>query len=193
MARVLGRALNRSLLLLLILGLCIANGLLIKQNRNLKVAIARMGESNELLKPGQSVKPLAASSLSGERRVVNYSDSIKTVLFVFSPQCGACERALPYWKEIRAACARDQYEVLGISLDNSPSAHAFLASNGLNVEALVNIDAETKEAYKLSLTPLTIVIDNNGKVERNWPGVFSKEAKLEVEKYFGIYVPDDAN
>lgn len=54
----------------------------------------------------------------------------------------------------------------------------------------MDIEAETKEAYKLSLTPLTIVIDNNGKVERIWPGVFSQETKREVERYFSISVVD---
>jgi len=49
------------------------------------------------------------------------------------------------------------------------------------LEAFVDVEAETKEAYKLTLTPLTIVIDNNGKVERIWPGVFSQETKREVE------------
>lgn len=110
---------------------------------------------------------------------------------VFTPQCAACERTVPYWKEIRAACARNQYQIFGVSLDDGPRTNVFLTSNGLSMAAFVDIEAETKEAYKLFLTPLTIVIDNNGRVERIWPGAFSQEAKREVERYFGISAVED--
>lgn len=185
-----GRRLSQGLVLLLIVGLCIANGLLAKQNRDLKATIARMVKQPEFLKPGQQVLPFAANTLSGQRQVVNYADRAKTVLLVFTPQCTACERALPYWREIKAACARSQYQIFGVSLDDGPRTSAFLLSNGLSLEAFVDIEAETKEAYKFFLTPLTIVIDNSGRVERIWPGVFSQETKLEVERYFSISVVD---
>jgi hypothetical protein len=80
-----GRRLRQGLLLLLIVGLCIANGLLIKQNRALKAAIARMSKQPEFLKPGQQVQPFAANTLSGQRQIINYASRAKTVLLVFSP------------------------------------------------------------------------------------------------------------
>lgn len=184
------RRLTQGLFLLLVVGLCIANGLLIKQNRDLKATIAR--SQPQFLKLGQQVPPLAATNLSGQRQVVNYATRTKTVLLVFSPQCPACERAAPYWREIGAASARNQYQIFGISLGDGPKSNSFLTSNGLKVDALVDLDAETREAYKLFVTPLTIVVDNNGKVERIWPGAFSKEAKDDVEKYFDISVVDNA-
>ena len=174
---------------LLIIGLCIINGLLIKQNRALKAFIAR-GQP-EFLKPGQQVTPFTAYNLSGQRKMVNYADCAKTVLLVFTPGCAACERTVPYWKEIRASSVRHQYQILGISLGEGLKSNSFLSSNGLNLEALVDIDAETRAAYKFSLTPLTIVIDNTGKVEKVWPGAFNQQSKQEVEKYFGISVVDD--
>jgi peroxiredoxin len=186
-----GKRLAQGLSLLLIIGLCIANGLLIKQNRELKAAIARMGKPPELLRPGQQVPPLAATTLAGQRRLINYADHAKTVLLAFTTQCSSCERVLPYWREIQAACSRNRYQIFGISLDDAPKSDVFLSSNGLNLEAFAHIDAETREAYRLSLAPLTIVVDNNGKVERIWPGVFSQETKEEVERYFGVQVPDD--
>lgn len=186
-----GRRLSQALLLLLITGLCIANWLLIKQNRTLKAAITHGARQPEFLKQGQQVPPLAAKNLSGQRQVLNYADHAKTVLLVFLTQCEACERSLPYWREIAAACARNQYQIFGISLDNAAKTKAFLTSQGLSLETLVDVDAATSEAYKLTLTPQTIVIDNNGKVERIWPGTFGKETKLEVEKYFGVSAVDD--
>lgn len=117
-----GRRLGQGLSFLLIVGLCVANGLLIKQNRDLKATIVR--KQPELLKPGQQVPPFAANTLSGQRQVVNYADRAKTVLLVFTPQCTACERALPYWREIKAACARTQYQVFGVSLSRKNLARS---------------------------------------------------------------------
>jgi peroxiredoxin len=181
------------IIVLFIAGLCIANWLLIKQNQELKATIAGMGNKPpNLLKPGQQVPPLAARVLSGQRQEVNYADSAMTVLLAFSTQCPSCEQVLPYWREIKAACARNQYQVFGINLDDSSKTRTFLGSSGLDIETFVDIDNETREGYKLSLAPQTIVIDSRGRVERIWPGNFSQETKQEVERYFGISVPGES-
>src|SRR2546423_1856330 len=77
--------LSHGLLLLLIGGLCIVNGLLVRQNRSLKAAIAR--QQPEFLMPGQQVPSFTANTLDGQRRVVNFSDHPKTVFLVFASQC----------------------------------------------------------------------------------------------------------
>ena len=46
--------------------------------------------------------------------------------------------------------------------------------------------AEFRKLYKLNLTPLTIVIDNQGKVEKIWAGAFNENSKADMETYFGI-------
>lgn len=178
------QTLSRGLLLLFIVGLCVANVLLIKQNRNLKAAIA--GNQPEFLKPGEHLGSFTAINLSGERRMVNYAASPKTVLLVFRPECPACERTLPYWKKIKAACDREGYQVFGISLENSGKTIEFLQTKGLNLEVFAAPDAHFKDTYKLNLTPVTIVIGNDGSVEKIWPGALNENSKSEVETYFGI-------
>ena len=61
----------------------------------------------------------------------------------------------------------------------------------MNLETFVDIDAEISEAYKLNLTPITMVIDSNGQISKIWPGAFNESSKTQVEKYFGISVTDD--
>ena len=189
-----GQKLFKGLSLLLIAGLCVANALLIKQNRDLKAAMSHMVvvKEPELLKPGEQVPPFVANTLSGQQQAVNYANYDKTVFLVFSPQCPACEQSIPYWKEIKAACDRNRYQVFGVSLTNDGLAtSAFLASSGLGMEAFVDIDAQTKTAYKLSLTPLVIVIDSSGKVDRVWSGAFTGEMKLNAARYFAVSVGTD--
>lgn len=180
--------LGHGLLLLLIVGLCVVNGLLVRQNRSLKAAIAH--QQPEFLTPGQQVPSFTANTLAGQRRVVNFSDHPKTVFLVFASQCPVCERSLPYWKAIKDASDRLQYQIYGIALDNRANTQDLLTSNGLNVEVFGNPKAEFKQVYKLNLTPLTIVIDDQRKVERIWAGAFTENSKVEMETYFGIS-PDE--
>lgn len=165
-----------------------ANLLLIKQNRELKAAIA--GNQPEFLKPGDHVRSFAANTLSGKRQMVTYAASPKTVLLVFRPECPACERALPYWKGIKTVCDQNGYQIFGVSLDSSANTSDFLKARGLNLEVFAGVDPQFRNSYKLNLTPLTIVIGNDGKVERVWPGAFNENSKTEVETYFGIS-PDE--
>lgn len=175
--------LTHGLLLVLIVGLLVVNGLLLKQNLSLKAAIA--SQQPEFLAPGQQVPSFTANVLSGQRHAVNFADHRKTVFMVFASQCPACERSLPYWKAIKDACDRHQYQVYGVSLDN-PNPKDLLTANGFNIEVFGNPSAEFRKLYKLNLTPLTIVIDNQGKVEKIWAGAFNENAKAEMENYFGI-------
>ncbi|HXD32512.1 MAG TPA: TlpA disulfide reductase family protein [Pyrinomonadaceae bacterium] len=175
---------SHGLLLLLIVGLCVANGLLVRQNRSLKAAIAH--QQPEFLMPGQQVPSFTANTLSGQRQVVNFADHPKTVFLVFASQCPVCERTLPYWKAIKEACDRQQYQVYGVGLDGRADTRDLLTANGLNIEVFGNPSAEFKKLYKLNLTPLTIVIDNQRKVEKVWAGAFNENTKAEMETYFGI-------
>jgi peroxiredoxin len=179
---------SHGLLLLLIVGLCVINVLLVKQNRSLKAAIAH--QQPEFLTPGQQVPSFTANTLSGQRQFVSFADHPKTVFLVFASDCPACERSLPYWKAIKDACDRHQYQVYGVSLDSRADTRDLLTANGLNIEVFGNPSAEFKRLYKLNLTPLTIVIDNQRKVEKIWAGAFNENSKAEMETYFGIS-PDD--
>ena len=181
----------RIFVLLLIVGLCLTNAFLIKQNRDLKATVARLRARPEVLRPGSRVPPFTGNLVSGQQRTLNYADRPKTVLMAFSTQCAACERALPYWRAIEAVSRRNQYQVFGISLDGGTESKQFLESKGLAMETFVNIDPDMREIYKLSLAPLTIVIDSTGHIDKIWPGNFNRETKKEVEEYFGITVDDD--
>lgn len=71
-------------------------------------------------------------------------------------------------------------------MDNRPNTKDLLTASGLNIEVFGNASAEFKQLYKLNLTPLTIVIDNQRKVEKIWAGAFNENSKAEMETYFGI-------
>ncbi len=177
---------------LLIIGLCITNVLLIKQNRALKATILR--NEPQFLKQGQKVPPLVAQRVSGETATIDFGENQKTILFVFTTGCAPCERTGPKWKLIESACAHKKCRSFALSLgtDNSKSA-AFISAYGLQSEVLTNLSSQTRAAYQLSLTPLTIVVDAQGKVERIWPGAFNDDMTSDAERYFGVSLTGTAS
>jgi len=175
-----------ALMILSLLALCLVNILLVNQNRQLKAAIAHLITSPDSLEPGDVVPAPIVQSLSGKGFIINFLENSKTVLLVFSTECSACERILPYWREIIRACQRNEYSVFGISLDGHIQTTRFLQIHDLALKTFIISNQEIMYGYKLHFLPQTIVIDQHGRVERIWRGVFRERDKADVEEYFGI-------
>ncbi|MEQ1603913.1 MAG: hypothetical protein ABL999_03515 [Pyrinomonadaceae bacterium] len=174
---------------ILMAGLCLSNAFLIKQNQDLKAE--RIRSQPVYLKQGQTVPPMLAQSDSGEPATISYEKSNKTVLFVFAPGCIACEYTGSKWKLIEDACAHAQCRSFAVTLGNTDSkSAAFLSAHGLRSELLTNLSSQTRAAYQLSITPLTIVVDDQAKVEKIWPGAFNDDMMSDAEQYFGISLAD---
>lgn len=182
------RIFGTGLLFLLITGLFVANVLLIQQNRQLKATIAR--KEPQYLKSGDVVPEFTGLDLSGQKGTISYRTRAKTVFFVFAPGCVACERTATFWKKIANASDRNHYQLFGLSLGDNSKSNEFLSLNGLNLETFTNIDLVQRDAFKLSLVPLKIIVDNSGTVEKVWPGAFNVATKAEIEQYFGISLDD---
>jgi hypothetical protein len=103
----------------------------------------------------------------------------KTILLVFSKQCGACDRNWPNWHSLldrvgyRANVALIN---LGTTLPETPLLQ--LPTQGAVVFA--RIDAASKQAYGFISTPQTILIRSDGVVEQVWTGALNAYAIGEI-------------
>ena len=43
-----------------------------------------------------------------------------------------------------------------------------------------------QQNYKLSFTPITLLIDNNGRVENVWPGLWNRETAAAASSSLGL-------
>lgn len=170
------------LLLLVILILTVTNVFLLRQNRSLKAAMALNSPAS--LQEGTLLPSFTANTILGQRRTVDFSASEKTVLLVFQADCPACEHIVPLWKDLKVDCDRRQFQVFGISLDNQAKTNSFLTSKGLDLESFAGLDAAFKDRYGLRETPLTIVINRTGTVEKVWAGLPDNETAQDVRNYF---------
>ena len=182
---------KRTLHLFTLLGmmLFIMNVLLIQQNKELKVQAQKRDRTLEL-KPGTELPAMVGMDMDENKSVLDYSqDMRKTLLFIFSPRCRACKENMPNWESMIKQLDKDSYRIVGVSLVESGTKE-YVASNKLgSIPVISELDAESRIAYSLALTPQTILINSEGRVEKVWTGRLSGQDKQDAERSLNISMP----
>jgi peroxiredoxin len=84
---------------------------------------------------------------------------------------------------------RDKHKLVGLSL-NKKDLNDYVEKNQFDFPILTDIPDEVQSAYKLGGTPQTIVISPDGKVIKNWVGVYTGNVASEVQQYFKVRLPN---
>lgn len=175
----------------LILVLCVVNLLLIKQNLDLRKRLAAGGRIIDLttnfLQPGDVVTPVTATDLEGHPYQLDYKkDGRQRLLLYFSPSCPYCRQQSPLWRDLLDKVDSQRFTVIGVVSDREDkrlvSAHAdgagyFKTKTPL---PLVFFDSESLGSYKLTATPTTLLINEDGRVEHAWVGKWDETSAMEV-------------
>jgi peroxiredoxin len=175
----------------LVLVLCVVNVLLIKQNLNLRRQLAAGAKTFDLttnfLQPGDVVAPVTATDLDGHPYQIDYkNDGRQHLLLFFSPDCPYCQQQSQHWRDLLDNIDINRFTVVGIVSDQEDkllvSAHAegagyFKTKTSL---PLVFFDSESLGRYKLTATPTTLLINDDGKVKHAWIGKWDTNSAREV-------------
>jgi peroxiredoxin len=177
--------------LMFVLGatLLLVNVLLVQQNKKLKVLASRADRALEV-KPGTALPPLEGFDINGAKHSVDYGrDSRKTVLLVLAPRCQACEENMPNWEAIINGIDQRSFRLAAVSLQ-SEGVKEYASRHGINqIPVLTKIDPKYRVRYNLALTPQTILIAADGKVEKVWTGVLRGEDKHDLELALNVQLP----
>jgi hypothetical protein len=177
--------------LVVVLGavLMLVNVMLVEQNKKLKVLASRPDRALEV-KPGTALPPLEGLDISGATNSVRYGQDLrKTVLLILSPRCQVCDGNMPNWKAIINGLDRRSFRLAAVSLQ-SEGFRAYLSRHGVdNIPTLTKLDPKQMVAYNLALTPQTILIDSDGKVEKVWTGLLRGKDKQDVELALNVRLP----
>lgn len=177
-----------SLLTILLLCSLALNFQLTRKVASLKESLAaRPGDGK--LAAGTLVPPIEAKDLDQRPEVISYSGGEQpTVLYVFTPQCGWCTRNLQNMKAL-AESARGRYRFVMLSLSKD-SLREYVAQNGLGgIPVYGDVSEDARESYKITGTPRTIVVSNEGRILKVWAGAYAGDTQKEVEEYFNIKLP----
>lgn len=157
-----------------------------KVKRYENVVSSLKGEGS--LAVGSSVPSIEAKDLDGRTATLAFNgEGAPTVLYVFRPECGWCERNSQSVNAL-AAQAGDKYRFVGLSL-SSKELKEYAARHGIKFPVYTDLPFSVTSAYKLSGTPQTIIVSPDGRVVRNWMGAYTGEFQHEVESFFGVSLP----
>jgi peroxiredoxin len=142
------------------------------------------------LKTGDVVPSLHGLDARGRALKVSFGDSqVSTLLLVFSPRCGWCDLNMPSWSALLEK-ARDR-PLRTIAVATRQEGAAEYAERHQLTRASVMIEAEPKDvaAYKMVVTPQTILIGSTGRIERIWVGALLDDDLRDLERALGIELP----
>lgn len=176
----------------LLLALAVSNGLLIRQNLGMRQALESYRPQR--LEAGETVPPFRADGLDGGPFEVTYSGTgPKRVMFYFTRTCPYCREQFPHWREILERADRERFEVIGLvdKAEDRPRLEEYLRSMGCAADSrtplrVALIPKDVRRAYKLSATPITLLVSNDGTVERWWEGRWGDAERNDAGQALGF-------
>ena len=98
----------------------------------------------------------------------------RQVWFVFNTKCPICAASVPEWNAAFDRLGRDStVSVLGVSLDSEAITQAYVETNSLPFPVAILDDARDVSMYRIAGVPLTMVINEMGRIGLVRPGRFT--------------------
>lgn len=170
----------------------VANLLLVGQNLRLRRSIE--ASRPERLAAGDKVPPFTAVGLDGEKIKVDYtSQGRDKLIFFFTPSCPYSRQQFPGWLDLAKRIDKKSIEVLGLASDaeDMVKLREYLSDMSLSHPPGVNfttaiITKDVRLKYKLSETPLTLHIANDGTVKEIWAGRLNSKLLTSMTMAIGF-------
>jgi len=169
------------------------NLLLIRQNSQLRGLVQDL-EAEQRIQVGDKLSSFKGSDLEGKPTEVRFAENnLKKIVLFSSISCPFCKKQNPNWNQLIQQIDRRKYEVVELFRDRE--AHdqvaAYLKANGFGNEdsAKVFLIADSLlQGKKLNSTPITLIVGENGVVERAWFGLWDKSAIADVNSSLDISI-----
>jgi peroxiredoxin len=172
---------------LMVLVLATTNLLLLRQNLKMRSSIE--GHRPSALQTGDKVESFSAQALTGDTVHIGYTGKeVTRVLLYFSPDCPYCHEQFAYWQELLKKVNGNNFQVIGMigESEDKSKVKDYLQKIGCQNLRVVVLPGEARQSYKLSMTPTTLVIANDGTVEKSWVGQWNSTIASEASSVFGV-------
>ena len=161
----------------------IENNRLKSKSHSLNSKIREM--SGELAGPptlqlGDIVPMIEAKNLRGEVKNVKYAEASKTLLFIFSAECSACDSQLPQWNNIAEKVGSNTIQVMGLAVNNPETVREKFNHKEMKFEVLMPNDFAIQRAFRTVALPLTVLVSAQGRVEWFSYGVLTEADRQKI-------------
>jgi len=162
-----------------------ANIALIHQNSQLKAQLSLPPPLMEA-SAGTHVPDLRGVDVEGKPVEVLYGkDSRKVLVLVFSPTCPFCDQNWPKWQQVISSLDPSAIRPVLVDVTSTTTA-GFISQHQLSsLPVILKADPRATVDYRMHLTPQTILVDPNGKVEKVWTGVMTDSAVADLKQRVG--------
>lgn len=172
---------------LLLLGLLASNVALIIHIRTLNSSVQN---GQTALAEGQLMAPVTGIDVSEQKQLFEWGkDNRKTLLMIFSPHCGYCQQNMPNWTAILQGIDKSAYRVVMISSISEGVKEYIDRYQIKDVPIIVEPEPKVLVDYQMYVTPQTILLGSDGKIERYWIGEITGEQKTHVEQSLNVILP----
>lgn len=160
-----------------------ANIALIHQNSQLKAQLSLPPPVMEAT-AGTQVPDLKGVDLEGKPVEVLYGkDSRKVLVMVFSPTCPFCDQNWPKWQNVISSLDRSTVRPVLVDV-TSTTTEGFVSQHQLtSLPVILKADPRATMDYRMHLTPQTILVGPNGKVEKVWTGVLNDSSMADLKQH----------
>jgi peroxiredoxin len=160
-----------------------ANIALIHQNSQLKARLELPPPQMEASQ-GAQMPDLRGTDLEGKPVEVLYGkDSRKVLVLVFSPTCPFCDQNWPKWQQVISSLDRSAVRPVLVDVTSTTTA-GFVSQHQLSsLPVILKADPRATVDYRMHLTPQTILVDPNGKVEKVWTGVLNDSSLADLKQH----------
>lgn len=166
--------------------LLFCNILLILQNIQIRNQLSKF-EPVKVIK-GEKILAFQGKDLSGNNVKINYSEGKKKqVLLFFRTNCGFCHKQMTNWKKLFESAEKQKYKFTAITTDKDIKAIGkYLRKYNSEDWDVMIVDEKQAKKAKLLATPITIVVNNDGEIEKAWNGLWQKNDVISASEYFAI-------
>jgi peroxiredoxin len=173
--------------------LTLCNVLLIRQNYQLRALVQDL-EAEQRVQVGDKLGPFKGTDLEGKPVDVRFDETgVRKVIMFSSTSCSFCKKQNPNWNQLMEQIDRRKYEVVELFREREAGNRvaAYLKANSLSNKDAARVllvgDDFLKEK-KLNSTPVTLIVGENGVVERAWFGLWNNSAIAEVNSSLDISI-----
>ncbi len=169
--------------IILLAGILGVNMILLKQDKILRERLDNFNGAREV-HPGEAYPDFGGLTLDRQWKDVRFAaSSRKSLLFLISTGCPACESNRERFEAISKKLDEHQWNVVWLSRDPWEKTRKYWEENRMQGTVLTEFSAANYRKLTLRLVPKVIVVNRAGTVEKVWTGRLGKERWSDLLSY----------
>ena len=132
------------------------------------------------------------SAMDSENQLRNIKewDGKLILLNFWATWCPPCLKEIPDFIELQTAYGNQNFQVIGIALDNAEAVAKYMEEVGMNYPSLIvetdGVGLAKRYGNDIGALPYTAIINRNGEISNTITGELSKKRAKEILKEHGI-------